>query len=120
MINMPKHGRYELSIMTYDEDSNTWTGNLKEIKHSDKKTFPSWKKLSMSSEINDDSSYLVAWQRANGTYSQPIRAWWDPDEECFIPTDSHFIFPLDVDIYLEIPEANDILSFQCIKDNIKR
>ena len=106
MLVLGEEGRYEFKVTSYNEDSNTWGGILKESKEPKKEKF-GWNYLRLYSELADDASYLVSWKKKNGTFSHPIHAYWNPDEECFMSVDSSIGFPLDVDVYMLIKDPND-------------
>lgn len=52
----------------------------------------------------DNKNYLVAYLKADGTYSDPHRAYYDEEENKFISLESYSFHPLVVDIFYEMPE----------------
>ena len=55
--------------------------------------------------IIGDADYLVSYKDYEGSYSNPIRAYYVEDEDAMFPMDSSFAFPLNLDIYMKMPEV---------------
>jgi len=65
-----------------------------------------WKKV--NDTPSEDCEYLVCWLQENMTYSCPHRAYYVEEEDKFFSAENHNSHPLIVDIYLEIPEIQNM------------
>lgn len=64
-----------------------------------------WKKpTSVFSNLKDDKNYLVTWRDCEGKYSTPHLAYWIEAEQRFFSLQNNNSFPLQVDLYFELPE----------------
>lgn len=63
-----------------------------------------WERVEESMELDEDATYLVSWISSDGKFSNPIRAFWESEENAFFPIDCQFTFPLNVHRYMKIPK----------------
>jgi hypothetical protein len=63
-----------------------------------------WISMKSGTRPADDKICLVSWKTSSEGCFIPIRAFYVLSEDAFFAIDSHFYFPLRVDIYCEIPE----------------
>lgn len=61
-----------------------------------------WHTFIPDMDLDEEATYLVSWISNEGKYSNPIRAFWENDDQAFFPIDCHFTFPLKVDRFMEI------------------
>ena len=66
-----------------------------------------WRKFTHIENLDlvDDKNYLVRWIDYEGTKLGTLMAYWIAVEGRFFPLHGDNAFPLDVDEWLEIPEA---------------
>lgn len=62
-----------------------------------------WKNLIIKPE--DDRTYLVSYQRADGLFSAPHRAYYVEEENKFYSLENVNSHPIVADIYIEMPEV---------------
>lgn len=74
------------------------------------KTMPEWKPIGDGSQLVDDKTYLVAWINSIYKCSGPHLVYYDKEEGKFFSLHDHGAFPLQVDMYLEIPEIPRIFG----------
>lgn len=61
-----------------------------------------WKPITIKPK--DEQNVLVSWKDYDHEYQGPFRAYYMKDEDYFFLTDSNISFPINVQIWIEIPE----------------
>lgn len=57
-----------------------------------------------SNDLIDDKNYNVTWKRSDGHFACPHLAYWIEEEKRFFSLQHNDSFPIQVDMYIELPE----------------